>query len=211
MIAKTNTQYYQNIADSVRYSLDGTQYESSLSQARAELNSLIDRSITTITSDATSIGSHAFCYCTALTEVNFPEATSIGGSAFQDCTALTEVNFPEATSIGGSAFQNCAALTEANFPKVTSIGNYAFNRCTTLTEVNFPEVTSIGNYAFNNCKRLNYFDMSEVSRVPSISSATFQGTTCIFLFRDQTQLDTYASATNWSALADRFQIKGATT
>ena len=189
MIAKTNTQYYQNIADSVRYSLDGTQYESSLSQARAELNSLIDRSITTITSDATSIGSHAFCYC----------------------TALTEVNFPEATSIGGSAFQNCAALTEANFPKVTSIGNYAFNRCTTLTEVNFPEVTSIGNYAFNNCKRLNYFDMSEVSRVPSISSATFQGTTCIFLFRDQTQLDTYASATNWSALADRFQIKGATT
>ena len=36
-------------------------------------------------------------------------------------------------------------------------------------------------------------------------------TKCIFLFRDQTQLDEYSNAENWSALANRFQIKGATT
>lgn len=93
---------------------------------------------------------------------------------------------------------------------VTSIGGNTFQGCAALTEVSFPNVTSIGNSAFNSCTALKYFDMSEVGGVPSITSTTFKNTTCIFLFRDQTQLDTYASATNWSALADRFQIKGAT-
>lgn len=135
-------------------------------ESKAVLDSLIDRSITTITSDV--------------------------------------------TSIGGNAFQNCKALTEANFPNVTSIEGNAFYTCIALTEVNFPKVTSIESRAFYGCKSIKYFDMSEVSGVPRISSTTFSSTTCIFLFRDQTQLDEYASATNWSALADRFQIKEAT-
>ena len=210
MIAKTNTQYYQNIADSVRYSLDGTQYESSLSQARAELNSLIDRSITTITSDVTSIGDYAFYTC-PLTEVNFPNATSIGDSAFYSCTSLTEANFPNVTSIGSSAFTYRRALVRVNFPEVTYIRDNTFYDCRALTEVNFPKVTYIGLRAFSGCKSIKYFDMSEVAKVPTLGYQAFEKTTCIFLFRDQTQLDTYASATNWSALASRFQIKGATT
>ena len=289
MIAKTNTQYYQDIADSIRYSKDNIQYESDLTQEKNKikqinediaavyneceakgaimpeienstnlaqtvasipeavspilitkqitengvynasednadgysnvtinvpdqsidaLNSLIGRSITTITSGATSIGDYAFYIYTALTEVNFPEATSIGQHAFHNCAALTEANFQKATSIGDYAFNNCAALTEANFQKATSIGDYAFSNCKFLTEVNFPEVTSIGSSAFFNCKSIKYFDMSEVAGVPTIGSNTFKNTTCIFLFRDQTQLNEYASATNWSTLANRFRIKG---
>lgn len=37
VIATTNTQHYQDIANSVRYSKDGTQYESDLVAARAEI------------------------------------------------------------------------------------------------------------------------------------------------------------------------------
>ena len=37
IIATTNTEHYENIADSVRYSKDGTQYESDLVAARAEI------------------------------------------------------------------------------------------------------------------------------------------------------------------------------
>ena len=158
-------------------------------QSKDTLNSLIDRSITTITNDV----------------------TSIGGGAFQNCKALTEVSFPNVTSIGGSAFQNCTALTEVSFPKVTSIGASAFNACKALTEVSFPKVASIGSNAFRNCSKLQYFDMSEVDKPPIIATDTFYGTTCIFLFRGQTQLDEYASATNWSTLTNRFQIKGAIT
>ena len=158
-------------------------------QSKNTLNSLIDRSITTITSDVTSIGS----------------------GAFQNCTALTEANFSEVTSIGTNAFYGCTALTEAIFPKLTSIGYAAFRYCTALTEANFSEVTFIGDFAFGGCTAIKYFDMSEVDGVPRISTTTFNSTTCIFLFRDQTQLDEYASATNWSALSDRFQIKGVTS
>lgn len=158
-------------------------------ESKAVLDSLIDRTITTITSDATSIGSNAFSNCASLTKANFPNVTSIGRNAFQQCTSLTEANFPNATSISSNAFNSCASLTEVSFPKVTSIGSNAFR----------------------NCSRLQYFDMSEVDKPPIITTNTFYGTTCIFLFRDQTQLDEYASATNWSALADRFQIKGVTS
>ena len=157
-------------------------------ESKAVLDSLIDRSIATITSDITYIGNYAF----------------------HSCSALTEVNFPEVTYIGTYAFYSCSALTEANFPEVKYIGPHAFRSCSALTEAIFPEVTYIGSYAFSDCTDLRYFDMSEVDGVPTIASNTFGSTTCIFLFRDQTQLDEYASATNWSALADRFQIKGAT-
>ena len=37
IIATTNTEHYENIADSVRYSKDGTQYESDLVAAQAEI------------------------------------------------------------------------------------------------------------------------------------------------------------------------------
>lgn len=36
MIAKTNTQHYTDIADAIRYSKDGSTYESELSLAKAE-------------------------------------------------------------------------------------------------------------------------------------------------------------------------------
>ena len=180
-------------------------------ESKAVLDSLIDRTITTITSDATSIGSNAFSNCASLTKANFPNVTSIGRNAFNSCSSLTEASFPNATSISSNAFNSCSSLTEASFPETTSIDAYAFYSCASLTEVSFPKVTSIGSNAFRNCSRLQYFDMSEVDKPPIITTNTFYGTTCIFLFRDQTQLDEYASATNWSALADRFQIKGVTS
>lgn len=40
MIAKTNTQYYQDIADSIRYSKDNVQYESDLIQEKNKINQM---------------------------------------------------------------------------------------------------------------------------------------------------------------------------
>ena len=157
-------------------------------------------------------GQYAFHGCKSLTEINFPNATIIGNHTFQDCTALTKVNLPSVRGIGLDTFRNCSALTEVNFPKATEIGEGAFRNCSAITEVNLPEhVSFIDRYAFQDCTALQYFDMSEVSVIPRIQANTFNNTTCIFLFRDQTQLDECASATNWSTLANRFQIKGVTT
>ena len=54
----------------------------------------------------TSIGDHAFSWCTDLTEITIPEGvTSIGDHAFSECSSLTQIAIPEGvTSIGDHAF-----------------------------------------------------------------------------------------------------------
>ena len=61
-------------------------------QDNALLNSLINRSITSIeNSEVTYIGNNAFSNCTKLTNVSFPNATIISANAFNNCSKLTSV------------------------------------------------------------------------------------------------------------------------
>ena len=93
-------------------------------QDNALLNSLIDRSITSIeNSEVTSIGDNAFLSCRALTSVSFPKVRFIGGSAFLSCGALTSVSFPEVTNIGDNAFQYCSNLTSVILGARASLAN----------------------------------------------------------------------------------------
>lgn len=155
----------------------------------AVLNSLIEGTLTELSSNVKSVGDNAFCYNETLESVSFPQAESIGISAFESCTSLGSVSIPNVKSIEDIAFFD-----------------------TFLISVSLPMVETIGSSAFSSCLNLNYIDLSDnYSAVPKIESDSFRKTGCKFLFRDQEQLDEYASATNWSALASRFQIKGATT
>ena len=92
-------------------------------QDNALLNSLINRSITSIENS---------------------EVTSIGASAFQNCTNLTSVSLPNATSIGVNVFYNCN-LTSVSFPNVTSIGVNAFYSCTNLSIVILGKRATLSN------------------------------------------------------------------
>ena len=85
------------------------------------------------------------------------EITSIGWHAFEYCSSLTSVAIPNSViSIGERAFSNCSGLISVTIPNsVTSIGNYAFSECTGLTSVTIGNsVTSIGEYAFHGCSSL---------------------------------------------------------
>ena len=138
---------------------------------------IVERTITEINSDVTSIGDYIFYGCTSLTTANFPIATRIGDNAFTDCTALTTVNSPNVTSIGNEAFMNCTALTTADFPSVTSIsGGYIFQNCISLTTVNFPTATSIDGNAFQGCTALTAVVFPSVT---STGNSSFSG--CIAL------------------------------
>ena len=104
------------------------------------------------TYSVTSIGEHAFSYCSELTDVVIPNSvTSIGIYAFSGCSSLTSIVIPNSvTSIGIYAFYDCSSLTSVTIPNsVTYIGENAFSGCSGLTSVTIPNsVTSIGKSAF---------------------------------------------------------------
>ena len=193
---------------------------------------LVDRSITSIESNAESIGTYAFYSCSELTTANFPEATRIGTYAFTKCTVLTTANFPAATSIDGQyAFQYCSALTTANFPVLLKTNKYtfqycsklttinfpaatnieegAFARCTSLTTANFPVATTIDTYAFGYCSNLTALILRSEALVTLAkadafaSSAIANGTGYIYV--PSALIDSYKVAANWSTYAAQFR------
>lgn len=152
----------------------------------SQLDAVIDRSITDVSSNATSIGNHAFEGCFGLKTANCPEATSTGQYAFSYCSNLESVNFPKLTIVGDRAFESCQSLRSADFPKVTSIGTAAFmyTYISALILRSEKAATLLHNNAF-------------------LGSWIANGKGYIYI--PAALKDTYASATNWSKYATQFR------
>jgi len=140
-----------------------------------------------IGSSCTSIGSHAFYYCSGFTgALTIPNSvTSIKFQAFENCSGLTgSLTIPDSvTFIGYAAFQGCSglngSLTLPTNPNFTSIRNSAFRECTGLTgSLVIPDsVTTIEDFSFRNCGFTGSLTIPD--SVISIGYAAFQG--CINL------------------------------
>lgn len=75
-----------------------------------DIDSLIDGSITEISSDVDRLRASAFVNCSNLTKGNFPNVTTVTGSCFSGCRALDFLEFPQVTTIEESAFSSCTSL-----------------------------------------------------------------------------------------------------
>ena len=60
---------------------------------------VIDKSVTSITSNVAEVGQYAFYGCEHLESASFPEATTICGGAFAGCKALVSISGPKVTEI----------------------------------------------------------------------------------------------------------------
>ncbi|MGN0234692.1 MAG: leucine-rich repeat protein, partial [Paludibacteraceae bacterium] len=129
--------------------------------------------------------------------VSLPDGlTSIGTHAFRDCKALTSITIPDGvTNIGGAAFNWCTSLTSITIPNsVTSIEGGAFYNCP-LISVTIPNsVTSIGGDAFNSCSQV----IVKWTTPPTIESGTFNTSASIFV--PCSAFDTYLQAEVWGFL-----------
>ena len=175
-------------------------------QSKAVLDSVIDRSITSIeNSEVTSIGPYAFCSCTSLTSVSFPNATSIKSYAFNSCTKLASVSLPNATSIGGNAFSYSPQLASISLPNATSIEGNAFSYSPQLASISLPNATSIKNYAFNSCTKLASVILGK--RATLSNSNAFNNANSAIIYVQPEDLTWYSTATNWSTLYAQNRIK----
>ena len=99
----------------------------------------------------TAIGTHAFQFCTALTEVIIADTvTTIYSLAFDDCESLKSITIPDGvTQIMYNAFRGCGALENITLPDtLTYIGENVFGATAyKANEENWVDgVLYVGNY-----------------------------------------------------------------
>lgn len=134
-----------------------------------------------IPSTVTTIESHAFSDCRALTTVIIQHGVvSIGASAFANCTQLESIVLPNSVKdIGTFAFFNCNKLTKVTLPNtITTLSLGIFSNCYQLENLVLPaSLTTIDYYAFSNCYSLR--DVIFSNGLTCINGGAFQN--CISL------------------------------
>lgn len=147
-------------------------------------DSVIDKSVVNITSNAAEVGQYAFCECEMLETASFPEATKIQGGAFAGCKALVSISAPNVTEIRSdatnyffidmdgnyvkdaiSAFSGCANLTTVDFTAAVTIGDSVFSGCTALATADFPLAETIYQRAFSGCAGLTELKFPRVKTI----------------------------------------------
>ena len=167
----------------------------------------------TIPSSVTSIDAYAFSNCYPLTSITIPDSiTSIGNNAFSYCYDLTSITIPSGvTSIVNNLFQSSYSLTSVTIPSgITSIGNNVFQYCYSLASLIIPSsVTSIGNSTFSSCHGVKEYHIKPTS-VPTAGTNIFSSivSDCVIYVprsENQTVLNAYKGASNWSQYASYMQ------
>lgn len=136
-------------------------------------DSLIDKSITEIESNVTTIGEYAFCY-SKLENGYFPNATMIKSNAFTGCSNLVDISIPQATRLSDMCFQSCTSLQQCYFPKVDFLGTQVFYSCSSLKKITLPlgnNSASSPSGVFYNCTKL---ETAYLPKWGAVGTQTFQ-------------------------------------
>lgn len=128
------------------------------------IDALINRSITEVSSNVTLVGENSFANCLSLASADFPLATKVSHNAFTDCGSLQSINIPLVQNIGQQTFSGCQSLTSACLPCVTFINSSAFYKCYLLETVDIGSTAYISGYAFRMCYSLKAFIMRSTEK-----------------------------------------------
>jgi len=114
-----------------------------------------------VVTNATSVSSYAFEYCSDLTSIIFSDRTvRIDYAAFRDCERLQTVRLSsKMTKISENLFFYCSSLETIHVPEnVTDIGENAFFNCIGLTSIVLPKgLKTVGESAFTGMENLSVY------------------------------------------------------
>ncbi len=167
----------------------------------------------------TIISGYVFRNCYSLQRIHVPDSvTEISFQAFSICRKLEFFAISETVvQIGNNAFSNCILLSKVAIPDtITRINEYTFDGCSTLREVVISDsVTSIGTRSFGFCYNLYKLDLSAYTDpdalpvLASIEALYAAPSNQTIYVANQTMLNAFRAATNWSNFATRFRVKEA--
>ncbi len=175
-----------------------------------QLDAALDGSVKSINSNVKSIIAYGCRGWSKLKTVNLPEATSIGTYAFYYCTAMTSFNAPKVTSLGTYAFYNSAVKT-VNFPVATGLAQNVFYSCGSLAKADFGVASKINQAAFAYCESLVALILRKSDSICTLAVATngFQGSAIAngtgYIYVPAALIETYKTATNWVNYASQFR------
>lgn len=160
--------------------------------------------------NVTNIGGSAFYGCENLIDVNAPMLIDIDGTyAFNGCKSISSINFPllRVSSTDNYMFSGCKNLSNVNLPSATQISQNMFYGCEKLSILDFPSVVQINAQAFQSASALTTLILRNESEVCRLTNTTAFGRTPFAsggiggtLLVPSALLETYKTATNWSAL-----------
>lgn len=217
------TDKLRAIADAIRGKTGGTE-EMTLDQMAAEIEG--------IESGGDNSGLLAVINDTVEGEFYNAELTKMINHLFSGCKLLTKVELPEITEVTEYAFYNCSGLTEARFTKAKYIYNFSFENCTRLRKIVAPNVIRLVNYCFKNCSALEIVDCAPTTAINNMNFATTTSlahlvlrtnSVCTldnasnlsatkiasgagYIYVPSALVDSYKTATNWSAYAEQFRV-----
>lgn len=193
-----------------------------------DIDALIDNTIQTIVSNATSIRSSAFRSCTSIKSASFPLCITINTQAFQYANQLETLSIPICTTIKSESLRECTKLTTLIAPEIITIENMAlkgtklpflvFNKATgsgssafegntALTAVDMSLMGNIQQYAFNSCTSFNILILRKTGTITTLGNVSaFQNTPFASggaggtLYVPSALKSTYENASNWSTI-----------
>ena len=194
---------------------------SAISAGGGDIDALINRSITEISSNVALVGEDAFKNCESLVTADLPLATKISHNAFVECISLESINIPLVTNVGQQTFSSCKKLKKVNIPCVTFINSNAFYKCEMLETVDIGSETYVSGYSFANCYSLKAVIMRSTSKNNLVATSAFNGCCHIlgttnatynpdalkdgYFYVPRSTIDSYTSSSDWGTWATQFR------
>lgn len=177
---------------------------------KTELDGLLNRSVSEVNNNRTSVSQYLYAGCETLTMVNLPYATSIEEHAFTSCKALTTVNVPLAETLGMNAFQECTSLGTIAFPLVTYVKHGCCFNCRVLTKAVFNSACTFDTQCFAYCGSLNAVVLCNEKEICTLLNVNAFGNTPIesgtgYIYVPAALIDTYKADSMWSTYAAQFR------
>jgi hypothetical protein len=149
-----------------------------------------------------------FAGCASLQKLSLPANVTLGYNLFGGLTSLTELNLPTGItgSIGNSCFNGMRKLKSLTLPSglTGAIGNAAFYSLLSLKSLTIPSgITSLGEGCFANNHSMEEYIFQSTNPPTLFDTAVFTGIRPFTrIYVPDASVDSYKTATNWTAYAD---------